>query len=135
MININTFSKNMSLTFIITLLVVVISFTLLNCNNKTSLKIPITTKSEKALEYYNEGLLLTEKLRGHEAVYFYLKALAEDNEFAMAYLQMARMQSTLKLTNKYLTKAISLSHNVSEGEELIILAFEAALNNEYETIH
>jgi superkiller protein 3 len=132
MININTFSKNMSLTFIITLLVVVISFTLLNCNNKTSLKIPITTKSEKALEYYNEGLLLTEKLRGHEAVYFYLKALAEDNEFAMAYLQMARMQSTLKLTNKYLTKAISLSHNVSEGEELIILAFEAALNNEYE---
>lgn len=132
MININTFSKNMSLSFITTSLVVVISFTLLNCNNKTSLKIPITTKSEKALEYYNEGLLLTEKLRGQEAVYFYLKALAEDNEFAMAYLQMAQVQTTPKLRYKYLAKAKSLIKHVSEGEKLLILAVEAGANNEYE---
>lgn len=130
--NINTFFKYKSLSFIAILLIVAISFALLNCNNQKPSKIPVTTKSEKALEYYTEGLLLTEKLRGQEAVYFYLKALAEDNEFAMAYLQMAQVQTTPKLRYKYLAKAKSLIKHVSEGEKLLILAVEAGANNEYE---
>ncbi|NHZ85870.1 MAG: tetratricopeptide repeat protein [Planctomycetia bacterium] len=130
--NINIFSENKSLSFIATLLIVAISFTLFNCNNQKPSKIPITTKSEKALEYYTEGLLLTEKLRGQEAVYFYLKALAEDNEFAMAYLRMAQVQTTPKLFFKYLTKAKSLIKLVSDGERLLILADEAGANNAQE---
>ena len=130
--NINIFFKNKSLSFITILLIMAISFALFNCNNQKPSKIPITTKSEKALEYYTEGLLLTEKLRGQEAVYFYLKALAEDNEFAMAYLQMAQVQTTPKLFFKYLTKAKSLIKHVSEGERLLILATEAGANNAQE---
>lgn len=114
------------------LILLLITLTLLSCGQDNSAKIPVTTKSEKALEYYNEGLFLTEKLRGQEAAYFYLKALAEDNEFAMAYLQMAQIQTTPKLTFKYLAKAKSLTNNVSEGEKLLILAVEAGANKEYE---
>ena len=130
--NIITFFENKSLSFIATFLIVAISFALLDCSNQKPTKIPVTTKSEKALGYYNEGLLLTEKLRGQEAVYFYLKALAEDNEFAMAYLQMAQVQTTPKLFFKYLTKAKSLIKDVSEGEKLLILAAEAGANKEQE---
>jgi len=110
-------------------LVVLITF---SCQKENTSKIPITTKSDKAREYFTEGLLLTEKLRGQEAVYFYLKALAEDNDFAMAYLQMSQVQTTPKLFFKYLTKAKSLIKNVSSGERLLILAIEAGANNNRE---
>ncbi len=132
MINSSIKNKNKCYSLIVTPLLVIIAFSLFNCSNQETSKVPITTKSEKALEYYKEGLLLTEKLRSQEAAYFYLKALAEDDEFAIAYLQMAQLQTTPKLVFKYLAKAKSLINNVSEGERLLILAFEAAINNEQE---
>lgn len=130
--NINTFIKNKSMLFFTTFLVVAISLALFNCSNETSSKIPVTTKSEKALEYYTEGLLLSEKLRGQEAAYFFIKALAEDNEFALAYLQLAFAQTTPKMTFKYLYKAKSLIDNVSKGERLLILSFEEGINSNLE---
>jgi len=87
--NFNTFAKIKNMSVYTTFFILTISLTLLNCNNETSSKIPVTTNSEKALEYYTEGLLLTEKLRGQEAAYYYIKAIAEDKEFAMAYIQLA----------------------------------------------
>ncbi|NHZ87302.1 MAG: tetratricopeptide repeat protein [Planctomycetia bacterium] len=130
--NIIIFLQNKSLSFIVTLFIATISFVLLDCSNQKPAKIPVTTKSEVALEYYNDGLLLSEKLRGQEAVYFYLKALAEDNEFAMAYLQMAQVQTTPKLRYKYLAKAKFFINDVSDGEKLLILAAEAGANKEHE---
>ncbi len=50
-----------------TILIVAISFTLFNCNSPKSSKMPITTSSEKALEYFNEGIALAQKLRVQEA--------------------------------------------------------------------
>ena len=126
--NITTSFKNKSMT----ILIVAISFALIDCNNQQSSKIPITTNSEKALEYFNEGIALSQKLRGQEAVYFYLKAIAEDKDFAMAYMQLAMVQTTPKLTFKYFNKANSLSKKVSEGERLTILAIEARINNDRE---
>jgi hypothetical protein len=52
-------------------------------------KIPITTKSEKAREYYLKGLDLAERLRGQQAFAYFEKAVAEDPGFAMAYLNLA----------------------------------------------
>ena len=127
-----TFSKNKSLSFFATILIVAISITLFNCNSTNTSKIPITTNSEKALDYFNEGLALSQKLRGQEAVYYYLKAIAEDKDFALAYLQLAMVQTTPKLSIKYFNKAKSLIKNVSEGEQLIILAIEARANNDRE---
>ena len=130
--NISTILKYIDFPVIVTLIIVAISFTVLNCNNRELSKIPITTSSEKALEYFNEGIALAEKLRGQEAVYYYLKAIAEDKEFAMAYMQLALVQTTPKLVFKYLNKAKLLSKNISEGEKLAILAIEAGFNNDRE---
>ena len=128
--NIITYSKNKSLSLFATVLIVAISFTLLNCNSPKSSKIPITTTSEKAREYYTEGISLQENFRGNEAVYFYLKAIAEDPDFAMAYLRMAQVQTTPNQFLKYLTKAQAKISNISKGEKLFILiAEEGASNN------
>jgi len=129
---INTFSKKINLSLIATLILVVASVNLFNCSKENSDKIPVTTNSEKALEYFNEGIALAQKLRGQEAVYYYLKAIAEDKDFAMAYLQLAMVQTTPKLAFKYFNKAKALSKKVSEGEQLTILAIEAKFNNDRE---
>ena len=118
--------------FLLSTSIALMAFTIFSCKKETPSKIPITTTSEKALEYYNEGAALTQKLRGQEAVYYYLKAIAEDKDFAIAYMQLAMVQTTPKLVFKYLDKAKSLSKNVSEGERLTILAVEARINNDRE---
>ncbi len=130
--NKNTFLNNKVQDCLIAIFAMIITFTLFSCSKPTSGKIPITTNSEKALEYFNEGIALSQKLRGQEAVYFYLKAIAEDKDFAMAYMQLAMAQTTPKLTFKYFNKAKSLSKKVSEGERLTILAIEARINNDRE---
>jgi tetratricopeptide (TPR) repeat protein len=130
--NINTFSKNRNFSLVTAMLIVTMLFALLNCNSQQSSKIPITTKSEKAHEYYNEGIALAQKLRGQEAAYFFIKAIAEDDEFALAYLQLAFAQTTPKMTFKYLNKAKLLLDNVSKGERLLIIAFEEGINSDLE---
>jgi len=123
--------KNMKL-FLLSTSIVLLAFTIFCCKKEVPSKIPITTNSEKALEYYNEGAALAQKLRSQEAVYYYLKAIAEDKDFAMAYMQLAIVQTTPKLSFKYFNKAKSLSKKVSEGEQLTILAIEAGFNNDRE---
>jgi tetratricopeptide (TPR) repeat protein len=118
--------------FLLSTSIALMAFTIFCCKKEVPSKIPITTTSEKALEYYNEGAALAQKLRGQEAVYYYLKAIAEDKDFAIAYMQLAMAQTTPKLVFKYLDKAKSLSKNVSEGERLTILAVEARINNDRE---
>ena len=118
--------------FLLSPFILLIVFTTFSCKQEITSKIPVTTNSEKALEYYNEGAALAQKLRGQEAVYYYLKAIAEDKDFAMAYMQLALVQTTPKLIFKYIDKAKSLSKNVSEGERLTILAVEANFNNDHE---
>lgn len=99
------------------------------CSNSNDI-IPITTNSEKALEYYNEGFTLSQHIQGQKAVYYFLKAIGEDPDFAMAYVQLALVQTTPKLAFKYLNKAKSLTGHISDGEKLTILAIEAGFNNE-----
>ncbi|MEE9189177.1 MAG: tetratricopeptide repeat protein [Candidatus Neomarinimicrobiota bacterium] len=98
---------------------------LAGCENTSNSKIPITTSSEAAKEYYLEGLDLSDKIRGQEAIYFYLKALAEDPDFAIGYLQLAFAQTTAKGFLKYLGKAMALIDNVSPAERYWILAVQA----------
>jgi len=122
----------MKIKLYITCILLFATVLITGCTKENNERIPITTNSEKALEYFNTGLELSQNIRGQEAVYYYLKAIGEDNDFAMAYVQLAMVQSTPKLVFKYLNKAKSLIENVSEGEALSILAIEAGLNNERE---
>ena len=121
----------MNKVFTAYLLSAVIMLSLMSCSNSNN-TIPITTASDEALEYYIEGLELAQNIRGQEALYYYSKAIGEDPEFAMAYVQLALVQTTPKLAYKYLNKAKALIDNVSDGEALIILATEAGFNGELE---
>jgi tetratricopeptide (TPR) repeat protein len=91
-------------------------------------KIPITTGSAEALEHYLEGRTLAEKLRGQESIEHFESAIAEDPDFAMAYLNLAFVTPSAKGFFENLDKAKALIDKVSEGERLWILGVEAAAN-------
>lgn len=91
-------------------------------------KMPITTKSEKAREYYLQGRDLQEKLRGQNARPFFEKAIAEDPDFALAYLNLAFVVPSVKEFFANLDKAKALADKVSEGERWWILGVEAGVN-------
>jgi tetratricopeptide (TPR) repeat protein len=88
-------------------------------------KIPITTESGKAKEYFLQGRELFEKLRGQDARPFFEKAIAEDEDFAMAYLFRSFVMPSVKEFWQNLNKAKELIGGVSEGERLWILGVEA----------
>ncbi|KPJ65411.1 hypothetical protein AMJ44_10250 [candidate division WOR-1 bacterium DG_54_3] len=88
-------------------------------------KIPITTKSQEAREYYLQGRELWEKLRFQESIQFFEKAIAEDSGFAMAYLNLSFVVPNAKGFWENLDKAKALVDKVSEGERLWITGLEA----------
>lgn len=95
-------------------------------------EIPITTSSEEALLLYKQGRDLSERLRSHESIKYYDKAIAEDPDFAMAYLNLAFAHLTTGNPNGFwenFNKAVSLKDKVSEGERLLILAVQAGADD------
>ena len=88
-------------------------------------KIPITTKSELAREHYLQGRDLWEKLRFQESIRFFESAIAEDPDFAMAYLNLSFVTPSAKGFWANLDKATALVDKVSQGERLWILGVEA----------
>ena len=92
--------------------------------------IPITTSSEAALKDFLIGRDLNEKLRFQESREYFERAVAEDPQFALAYLNLAFVQPSTKEFFKYLDKAVSLAEGVSDGEKLMIMANLAASSGE-----
>jgi len=103
---------------------VVLAATCARAENESG--IPITTSSERAREYYQQGLEMEDRLRAREARFFYEKAVAEDSTFALAYMNLAYAQPTAWGFLEKLNRAVALADSVSEGERLIILAAKAA---------
>jgi tetratricopeptide (TPR) repeat protein len=103
---------------------------LAGCVKEDSGKIPLTTKSDEARQYFLEGRELQEKLRGTESLVYFRKAVEADSTFAMAYLYLAFAQSSARdfFSNYY--QSTSLLGDVSEGERLWILSVEAGINGE-----
>jgi tetratricopeptide (TPR) repeat protein len=91
-------------------------------------KMPLTTDSEEALQYFVEGRDLAERLRGQESIEYFEEAIAEDPDFAMAYLNLAFVTPSAKGFFENLEKAKALVDRVSEGERLYILGVEAGVN-------
>jgi tetratricopeptide (TPR) repeat protein len=91
-------------------------------------KIPITTRSEKARQYYLKGRDLAERLRGQESIEYFEKAIAEDPDFALSYLNLAFVTPSAKGFFENVDKARALIGKVSEGERLWILGVHAAAN-------
>jgi tetratricopeptide (TPR) repeat protein len=101
---------------------------MIGCAPSEDGKIPITTTSEQAREYYLQGRDLFEKLRAQESRQFFEKAVAEDPGFAMGYLFLSFAQSSAKGFFEKLDRAVALADEVSEGERLWILGVEAGIN-------
>ena len=100
------------------------------CGGDDDGKIPLTTTSAEAREFYLQGRELQEKLRGSESLVYFRKAVEADSTFAMAYLNLAFAQSNAKDFFKNYYTATSLLAGVSEGERLWILSVEAGINGE-----
>jgi tetratricopeptide (TPR) repeat protein len=89
-------------------------------------KIPITTSSAQAKALYLEGRDLADKLRFTDAHRRYEKAVATDQNFALARLGVAITSANGKEVFDELAKAVALADKVSEGERLLIRAADAA---------
>jgi len=91
-------------------------------------KIPVSTSSGKALDYFLEGRDIFDKLQAQESLTYFEKAVAEDDQFALGFLFLAQAQPNPKGFFEYLKKAVSLAGEASEGERLWILGVQAAAN-------
>ena len=95
-------------------------------------EIPITTASEEARQAFIEGRDLNERLRRTDANAFFDRAVALDPEFAWAHMLAGLTGSTNQEFFDSLARAMELVDRVSEGERLLILATQAAVNGEPE---
>src|SRR5579864_7691769 len=91
-------------------------------------KIPITTKSEEARKEFLLGRDLSERLLGQDSLQHFDQAIALDPDFASAELARANNSPTAKEFFDHLNKAVALADKTSDGEKLIILANQAAVN-------
>ena len=90
-------------------------------------KIPITTNSEKALEFFLKGRDLQESLQGQESILYFENAVKEDPDFALGYVYLSLVTPTAKGFFETFDKARALVNKVSEGEKLWILGFDAGV--------
>jgi tetratricopeptide (TPR) repeat protein len=88
-------------------------------------KIPITTSSEKARNYYKTGLDYSDKLRAFDSLEYFKKAIGEDPKMAIAYLNLALSAPSPKEFFDNLAKAETLASNASDGEQLWIEGVKA----------
>jgi tetratricopeptide (TPR) repeat protein len=96
-------------------------------------KIPITTASHEARDAFLKGRWLFENLRGTDAHKYFLKAVAADPDFALAHLRAANTAPNNQEFFDSFQHAVEKSINASEGERLLISAFEAAVAGDPET--
>jgi tetratricopeptide (TPR) repeat protein len=103
-------------------------FALTGCAASDNRKVPITTSSNAAREAFLQGRDLQERLQGQESLQYFDKAIAQDPNFAIAYLYSALSQPSAKAFFEQLNKAVALIDKASEGERLWILGFQAGVN-------
>ena len=112
------------------LIMLMVFFTLIGamCSAPNDNKVPVTTSSEKALEYYLKARQLQDNLRVQESLEYLRQAVSLDPEFALAHLALSVAEPTVQGFFDRLKKATALVDDVSEGERLMILGFEAGVN-------
>ena len=88
-------------------------------------KIPITTSSKTARKLFLKGRQLADRIRFTDARDYFLLAIDEDPQFALAYLYLANNSASAKEFFSSLKKAVFLAEEVSDGERLWILGRDA----------
>jgi len=109
-------------------LILILWIAAVSCASGDKGKIPITTTSETAKKHFLTGRELSENILFTESREYFDKAIAEDPNFALAYLYAANNSLTFNEFNKHLEKAEALADQVSEGEKLMIQVAVAGAN-------
>jgi tetratricopeptide (TPR) repeat protein len=92
-------------------------------------EIPITTTSNKALDYFLQGRDKFEKFENAAAAQLFDQAIEADTNFAMAYLYRSLTGGGVEVRMSNLEKAISCSKNVSDGEQNYLSLVQASYAN------
>lgn len=105
----------------------------LSCSKITKeYKIPVTSKSDKAMDLYNEALEYMDKAHVTNVFKLLEQALDEDTSFFMASNNLAFMHMQIGNHNefeKYAKQAVQSNARLSDGEELMKEALEKLVNN------
>jgi len=88
--------------------------TFVGCRSADKGKIPVTTSSELARAYFEEGIVLSENFRRAEALRCFEKAVAEDPDFALAYLGIATCQPS----RRGIFETIGIAEELSRPKEI-----------------
>ncbi len=108
-------------------LVIITWFVFFGCAEE---KIPVTTSSSEARQNFLTGRDYMEKVQYEDAVSYLEKAVALDPDFALAHLYLSRFQESTNKRYELFEKAKSLAGKVSEGERLLILAYDAGVSGQ-----
>ena len=90
-------------------------------------KVPVTTSSKKALQYFMKGRDLQESLQGQESIQYFEKAVSEDPDFALAYIYLSLVTPRPEDFFKIYQQAVEKMDKVSIGEQLWIQGFDAGV--------
>ena len=89
-----------------------------HCGKQKIVKLPITTKSEKAKEYYKKAIIEWESGGYVEKVAYFDSALTQDSDFVMALLYNDHPNQLLRKERE--NKAYSLKEKITKQEQLIL---------------
>jgi tetratricopeptide (TPR) repeat protein len=92
-------------------------------------EVSFTTNSRNALSFFKAGVELWDNLYQEAAAEQFQKAVEIDPRFAMAYVYLSRTAADYHGYRENLDRAIELRVEVSEGERLIIDAYQARDEN------
>jgi tetratricopeptide (TPR) repeat protein len=93
-------------------------------------KVPVTTSSDEARAYYEEGLELFDNLHFVDANAAFAKAVEADPGFAMGYFRLAQTSQSAAAFFKAVGHAEDHAANSSDGEQLYIRALIAGAEND-----
>lgn len=93
-------------------------------------KIPITTASAEARSAYLEGRELQESLRLTDAHAHFVRATELDPGFALAWMAVANTAPSAVEFFAAMRRAVATAAGASDGEMMLVTAFEAAVNGE-----
>ncbi len=98
----------------------------------TASEIPVTTSSDGARNLFNAGLEAMDMGRGNDANSLFEQAIAADSTFAQGYLRIANSAASTEEFTTNLAKAVELSSNASEAEQVLISITQKGFENDVE---
>jgi tetratricopeptide (TPR) repeat protein len=107
-------------------IVLLVCLTLGSCSlGRQEAKVPVTTSSDEARQLFLQGRELLDAGRPAKARSYFVQALGQDSEFALAHLALAEVETTEGERAAALAIAVGFADRVSLGERLMILAVKA----------